>query len=554
MVSPAVRSLPWPLVVNPAPLPLAPAADPSTDSEGGAIIPVATLKQTVCRMAPLVAQRFSFGADQPRQSGAVAAVRQLMELVIGLRSPTGGWPATIPQTPENLAPYVSEEVEVLLDALAHSPAAPYPTDTLWTILDLVPTLLWLIASSSYESMHLLEGVRARVYATDAQFTLRIIRLVPVLELTTESGQAAIDLVTLEAPATHLYLSGHTTLRLLDNDLDNQPLAVSQFRRQLTQVMGQTQPELTAWLGAGSGVTALIPGQPWQPATVQLRLHLADMGPREAKALLAAMTAVTPPAAGGIDPQGRAAAEGPTARFTLDDFADTLPDSGTPTPEVLGDWLTFTDETWVHDFLVCYGQQILGQQVSGLSQGPAVEATQHSLTWVQRAYGAASVVVGPNGLFKQTFVHEPALVADVWPRLRWHMAQTSARLMQWMGGLSVQALTPGSGWQRCSLQLRSLMSLTTDSHRWVIDLSSGKLLPARPKALEPDTVVRLIAGPGQQGPVTIADLMALISQDLHDYAPALAALSQGTPIHLHRMETAEGCQTGRLTLDWYFTFH
>jgi len=550
MVSPAVRSLPWPLVVNPA---LAPVVDPSPEPEGGAIIPVATLKQAVCRMVPLAAQRFSFRLDQPQSAAVVAAVRQLIELVISLRSPTGGWPADIPQTPDKLAPYVSEEVEVLLDALAHTPAAPCPPPpTLHPFLDLVPTLLWLIASSSYETMHLLEGVRARVYATDAQFSLRIIRLVPVLELTTESGQAAIDLVTLEAPATHLYLSGHATLRLLDNDLDNQPLSVNQLRQQLVQVMGQVQPELTAWLGAGSEITALIPGQPWQPATVRLRLYLADMGPQEAKALLMAMTAVTPPPT-SVAPQGVAGIDGPTGEFTLDDFADTLPDSGTPSPGILGDWLTFIDEIWIHNFLVCYGQRLLGQQVSGLSQGPAAEATQLALTWVQRAYGAASGVVGPNGLFKQTFVHEPVLVADVWPRLRWHMAQTSARLMQWMGGLSAQMLTPGGGWQRGSLQLRSLMSLTTESHRWVIDLSSGKLLPASPEALEPGTVVRLLAGYDQE-PVTIADLMTLINQDLYDYAPDLAALGQGTPIHLHRMETAEGCQVGRLALDWYFTCH
>jgi hypothetical protein len=149
------------------------------------------------------------------------------------------------------------------------------------------------------------------------------------------------------------------------------------------------------------------------------------------------------------------------------------------------------------------------------------------------------------------VHEPVLVADVWPRLRWYLAQSSERVMQLMGGVSAQVLAPGLSWQQGSLSLRPLMQLTTAQRSWIIDLSRGRLLPTSPQALTPQAVVDIADDPWAVT-LTVAELTLLIDQDLTTYTPAIAALAQGTPIHLHRLDAEAGCQPGQLTLDWCFT--
>ncbi len=504
----------------------------------------ATLGNTVCRMVPLAIERPTLG-----QLPAIAtAVQQLVAQSLRLRSPLGGWPADLPQTSDNLAPYLSEETWELLEVLAEAEAPSPAASTLIPVPTLVPHLLWMLASGGYEIMRLIEGVQARISSPRTQGAVQIVRLVPVLVLTVEETRYALDLVTQTDPPPPLYLDKTAEIQLLENDLASQPLRCGDLLTQMAEQIRYTQPGLSPLLGDGCEVETLRPFQSWQPGTLHLELHLAEMAnqgqPQPHNSENAAIPEVL-----YLPPGGKPSAGTTVAGFTLDDFASTLVDSPDQAAAgVLGDWLTFTDERWIQTFLSTYAEQVMGQHLPHLlpSQAGNREDLCNRIT-----YAATDLVQGASSLFKQTFVHEPVLVADVWPRLRWHLAQSSERVMQLMGGVAAQVLPPGLSWQQGSLYLRPLMQLSTAHRSWIVDLSRGRLLPTTPQALPSEAAVDIADAPWE-APLTVAELMALVDQDLGRYAPAIAALRQGTPIHLHRLEGEAGCQAGQLTLTWCFT--
>lgn len=539
MVSSAVRSLTSWLPSELAALPGATAS---------------TLSNTVCRMAPLALERSAL----ERVPAVAAALEQLVEQSMALRSPTGGWPANLPQTPENLGAYLSEETWELLEALetTQSPSPPLTAPSLVSITVLVSHLLWMLASGGYEVMRLIEGVQASISGPDGQGTAHVVRLVPVLVLTTEEARYTLDLVTQSDPVTSLHLAETTELRLLENDLDNRSWRCKDLLEHVAQILSYAQPGLSPLLGDRCSIEALRPFQPWQSASLSLHLHLAQMETQAQPLPSGSPKAISKVL--GLPPTEQQRFKAETAGFTLDDFASTLiEDPGDATAGVLGNWLTFTDENWIQTFLSTCAQRLIAQNLPQIAPGDSGERASSEQRRQREAfcnlvtYTATDLVQGANGLFKHTFVHEPVLVADVWPRLRWYLAQSSERVMQLMGGVSAQVLPPGLSWQQGSLYLRPLMQLTTSHRSWIIDLSRGRLLPTTPQALTADAAVDIANAPWRN-PLTVADLTALIDRDLGTYTPAIAALRQGTPIHLHRLDAESGCQPGQLTLGWCFT--
>jgi hypothetical protein len=524
--------------------------------------PVATgtaatrLKEAICRLPATALRSPSVGLEL----AVISALDQLIDIVMTLRSPTGGWPAHLEQTPDNLAPYVGEETAELLEALDQmETSVPPPTlpDRLVTIPTLVPHLLWLLASSSYEVMRLVEGVRARLYHSETEFAVKVLRLVPVLTLTTANQQnLQLDLVTQGQPIPHSYVTAQTTIQMVDNDLDNQPYGSGALCNRLMQLIGQTRPELSDLLGDGLVVEALCPFQPWCCGTLRLTLQLADMGSRQAT------TGGTPPPATAVDgvASGSPVDPEPESGFTLDDFASTLTDdnltanSQSPATGVFGDWLTFTDESWVQGFLFSNAQGQIIRGLVGRLQWHPLTVAQRELICIQLVYEATGLVQGPSSLGKHTFVHEPLLVADVWPRFQWYLAQSSERVMQLMGGVAVRAMAAGQGWRTGTLYLRPLLSLATNALTWVIDLSTGRLLPTAPLPLDAATVIDAADVCDWPSPVGLQTIADLITQDFQQQAPAIAALQSGTSINLHQLEAAAGSQNGTLAIDWVFTLH
>lgn len=508
----------------------------------------ALLRQSICELSPLGGDPLGL-ADAP---ALAAALDQLIAIVMTMRSPTAGWPADTILTPELLAPYISEEVWNVLEGLSQEAwgkgLAPPGSPTILPVPSLIPRLLWMLASSGYEVMHLVEGGRATVRRPGESGTVSVVRLVPVLTLTTDQESYALDLVTQADPSPSLWLAPDTTISLLDHDLDGAWISVETLTAGVLEVVGQTQPALYEVLATGRRVEALCPFQSWQTATLRLHLYVADMGVQGGGTALA--TAPNPTLPSPVSPQ-----QADATAFTLDDFANTLMDEAVPSTEgILGDWLTFTDEGWVRRFLHSHAQRILVQGLPTLMQSDGTTTDgERELACATLAYQATQGIDGPKTLFKHTFVRVPVLVADLWPRFRWYLAQSSERVMQLMGGLPAQVLSPGRGWQQGILSLRPLMHLTTESKTWIIDLGNGRLLPTTPLALPGEAVLETTQAGDWANHQTIAALIDLVEQDLAQYAPAMAELAQGTPVHLRDLDVEDEGSPVQLALQWCFTW-
>jgi NTP pyrophosphatase (non-canonical NTP hydrolase) len=546
--------------------PVEPATSPWTTSVNSSASgpKTAFLKETVYHLdAGLM-------ACQPKvpSPSVIRALKQLIGIVLQLRSPTGGWPADLQPTPENLSTYVSEEIGEFLDALDRDEGAtaaqPQSNATVAVpMAELIPHVLWLLASSNYEVMRLLEGVRSRIYTTDNQFSLGVVRLVPVLSLQIGETCHSLDLVTQAAPDYAALVADTMTIKLVENDLDDQPMAVTQMLSCLTDAIHHTKPQLSQLLGAGWSTRALSPFQDWQNGVLHLHLYLATMGED------APEPGPAPVAPSQTEPSGPTTADtlhssAPAATgFTLDDFAGVLEEAPPVNSQgILGDWLTFTDETWVQAFLTSCAYEIMLQHLPKLSTGIEDDEQHRELTCMKLVYGATTLVQGEQALSNHTFVHEPSLVADVWLRLRWYLAHCSEQVMQLMGGLGCRLLQPGRGWQRGYLHLRPFVVLSGAADEaaiegglwvWILDLTNGRLLPTLPPTLPENAVVATVDDRAWPSPLTLGDLTNTINQDIASYAAAIAALGQaGTTINLHRLESEEGLQSGHLKLHWGFT--
>ena len=537
-----------------------------TEPAGAAISApkIAFLKDTVCRLDR------NLMACQPAVPSApvMEVVVQLIDIVMQLRSPMGGWPGNLEQTPENLTPYVGDEIWELLNALDQAPSEDTrdrqsETLALVSVSGLIPHLLWLLASSNYEVMRLLEGVRSRIYTTDTRFALGVVRLVPVLSLTLGNQTCSLDLVTQAEPDTSLFLEDSQLVKLVENDLDDQLMTVVQMLDHLNQAIGQTKPPLSLLLRSGWANQALSPFQAWEAGRLHLHLYLANTGERPTCRAQQSATGLGAETLVSSSCNGKSHSPTAAAGFTLDDFAEVLEDDPqTPNPGILGDWLTFTDETWVQKFLNSCACEIMLQHLPELQSLAEASAEVRELACMEKVFAATALVQGDQALSNHTFVHDPALVADVWLRLRWYFAHCSERIMQLMGGIACRALSPGGGWQRGYLHLRPLMTLTIQAdsaaadqkqRHWVLDLGNGRLLPTQPPTLPEETVVAVVDNRNWDAALTIGQLTNRIHQDLVDYAPTIAALNQVcTSIHLHRLESEQGRQSGHLSLSWGFS--
>jgi hypothetical protein len=497
-------------------------------------------------------------APRPLSAAVQAAAQRLVRLVVGLRSQDSGWPPDLPQTPENLEPYISEEVEELLEALGQSPAlkaAPEPNQP-QLLLALTPPLLWAIASSGYEVMRLLEGVQARVQHPDESVAVGILRLVPLLCWQTEAGDLAVDLATHRRPQEPL-LPADVLLQLTEGDLEGSQRPVASWLLEIGQQVGQHRRVLRGLLGAGCPVEALSPGHGWWAG--QLRLSFA---------LTLEEAAWTQP---------------PTTAFTLDDFAETLGAADLP-PTVEGDpawgapllalppeaaqgqrvclpkpgfsaceetlaaWLTLTDETWIQRFLLAAAGDCFCQ---ALALPSADRTLPTAVDLVQGVYAATGAVQGADGLFKQTFVHQPMLLADLWPRLRWFWMGTHPLVMQLMGGMPVQWLSPGAAWQSGTLYLQPAATLPLDSQSRWLNLATGQLLPGPPAPVSAHTLLLLPSAELGHQPLPMAALMAWVEDQLAQRSQTLTACSDPIAVDLHWLDGLQSVQAD-LALSWQFT--
>ncbi|MBC6479587.1 MAG: hypothetical protein GDA56_19215 [Hormoscilla sp. GM7CHS1pb] len=156
--------------------------------------------------------------DYPPAQAVQSAMSQLVKIVTELRSPASGWPAGVPQTPENLLPYVAEEAYGVLNALKTSqisvetaahigpfmPGSLLSSQSPYILIEgLSFRLLWYVARTSYELMQLMGGIKAIILSPGEQWQTGILRLAVILTAKASDINWSLDLVTNQPAKTPL---------------------------------------------------------------------------------------------------------------------------------------------------------------------------------------------------------------------------------------------------------------------------------------------------------------------------------------------------------------
>jgi hypothetical protein len=506
-----------------------------------------TLNQVVLTIADAV---------KPPDSGIVAAAgvgislptrlldatQRLVELIGQLRSPHGGWPADVPQTPETLLPYVMEEACDVWDVRQEMPTdAPVEGHELGVNLAhvlhrptvvsaLAPWLLWAIARSAYDIMGLLEGITARVFQPDEGWQSGCLRLVAFLQINlpeqADSASTNLDLTTHQFVRT--LLPPTAMVQAVDNDLCQEPIWVEGLLQGLLQHIQTMTPSLVPLI-QGLPVEALVPYQSWQSGSVQLQLGLefvaSDALPSDS---------LPEPCEPGIADVEAESAMNPTLRFT---------DS---------DWLRrYTLAVTRQQFLSVMTYAAVGSEADpGLEPEPP-DARKAIAQTVQEACKVADFLKTAPTVASRNFPQRDWSINAVSLRLLWSMSRNAYEIMPLLTGIQSDVLEPKSGWQSGLLRLVVCLHIQTPELDWQLDLVTGDLLPTTPHYLAADAVVQLHQASWQHQPTPLEAMRDSIMQHIQHVTPELQLFLTGTYIDV--LDADHHWQPGILHLSIDFQF-
>ncbi|MEO1126087.1 MAG: hypothetical protein AAFX95_18770 [Cyanobacteria bacterium J06639_16] len=240
------------------------------------------------------------------------------------------------------------------------------------------------------------------------------------------------------------------------------------------------------------------------------------------------------------------------------------------PPFLQSWISFSDETWLQQFLDTLAYQQLIDRLNQ-SNHQFAEATVsdydtllHDL--IAATYLTVDRLQSNTGFFQQGFWHQSMLLSDWISRLWWYIVRSSNQIMQWIGGMPAGWLHPGNGWQTGTLQWVIGLKVEAGDQTQRLDLTTGMPLALMPPA--PDTILALdiVSVGGNFGPLgvsvsqspsmsssghfsTLAMHQQYLQALLSETSPALDGLFQGTQISLYQLtaEADETAQTGWINL-------
>lgn len=443
------------------------------------------------------------------------AMRRLMDIVEKLRSPDSGWSENLPQTPENLLPYVIEEAYEVSDALkevtpqpaiaggsqfirasALSSPSPY-----LLIEELSFRLLWYVARGSYELMQLLSGIDSRILLPDGDWQTGILRLVPILEVNASDIRWFLDLVTRQPP--HSNLQPNTRIQLAVGDCDLQ-----QLMQRLMQQIQATTPEAKRFTEKAS-IELLEPGKSWLSGEVRLTIDF---------------------------------------EFLADDSNGVTDETATGS-----DTIVRPIDPAVID---AYYQGLLVPELSGaIIQLPTADRRDDGEEERSRLEAIVETATGlvnrcATHPFSSHFTNEINL--DKWmPMLLWQLTGTSYDIMRLLGGVKAYILQPDWGWDVGTLRLLGILNLESTRSKIRFDLATGQPLKPSYFGLMNDTIVQLADSSFSRESERVETLMNQLIEPIYNSASALTLSLEGTTIEL--LEPHGNWQPGfvQLSLDLEF---
>jgi len=438
--------------------------------------------------------------DYPPGEAVQSAMARLVQIVTELRSPASGWPPGMPQTPENLLPYVAEEAYGVLNAFKTSqisietaphidpdlPGSLLSSPSPYILIEgLTFRLLWYVARTSYELMQLMGGIKGRILSPGEQWQTGILRLAVILTAEASDINWSLDLVTSQ-PAK-------TTLKpdcLMQLAARKTPETLSNLTQGLLQQIQATTPEVKIFTETAR-VDLLQPGKIWRQAEIKLKLDW---------------------------------------EFIADDpfaIGDAISTGGDRT-------IKFADPSAIE----VYSQSILARELSTVtpmvqsiyyrrdSLGDEPQKTRSLLLKFTETAVALVNRCTANPLYL-SWGREIQL--DKWiPHLLWQLTGSSYDIMRLLGGVKAYILQPEWGWCLGTLRLLAVLNINPSLQ---LDLATGE--PVKPSFfwLMSDGIIELAESGLSKEPEQVGDLLTKLIDQVQTTTPTLKPFLDGTPIEL-----------------------
>ena len=493
-------------------------AAPVVESEhcGGATVSKTVLKLNL----PAIVNRLSSGRGVSER--AVEATGRLAEIVAKLRSPAGGWPSHRPQTPETLAPYVTEEAYDAIVALqeeergkkAEKDKRPSPQYIL--VEDLIPRLLWYMARSSSQVMRLLEGVRA-TGLREGRWEAGGLRLVAILTAETAGRSWALDLATEGPVGSKDATVGSPVCEMIELEGGlTWKGTLKELAQRVRQQILAASPEVKILLERAS-VELLEPGKSWQSGEIELKFDFE-------------FTA----AAGGVTgtPTGVSTARAATAGARE---GEEISAAGVPGLRLVSPAL---QEQYLHSAVRQYLIGAVCQMQCEVSPSNGVGSKE---TRSQESGGLLATI--PSAHLIPSFVRavwdlvevRQEATASSWQldelahRLLWQIISSSYEVMQLTGSVLASVLQPERSWATGTVRLLATLKVRAGDLNWDLDIAAGQVLPSGPYLLPAAAIIQSYACRHLREPARVENLLASYRKQVRETAAFVGLLADGISV-------------------------
>lgn len=511
------------------------------------------------------------------------AWERLVKIVIELLSPGSGWPNDLPQTPENIVPYVNEEAWEFLDniqmenirnnlPLKNQEYFNNKTERYILIRDLIPRLLWYIARSSDQIIRLLTGVEARVLQNSGVGHQGMLRLTAILTLDIPTPWS-IDLATNQSPRSCLNLDD--IIQCNDSYLCRYPISKKSLIQEIKKRIQEGSPEIMTFIEQ-TKIECLEPGKNWHFGNIKLSFDfdfIADIK------ILENSQNLPDENIGNLDKVALDFTPELAPRFK--DFGENL--------SIFENKLKLIKPEDIERYYLAIMQQSLAKlifelpiiqpvsiqniefagielSILGLDSG---ELLDEDLDFLDPENEANNLVGQPHNLnsthliisvinaacevairlqqsgnsFNLTHLRRRSqpkaspeiLIADLTFNLLWNIIRTSYEVMQLVGGVAASVLQPGGIWQNGTLCLVLILEIDLTNSKFDIDVATGqfrnstRFLASKAIAISQESALC-------QEAVELGSLVTRIIRELRESSPEIDLWMDGIEVEL-RSNTA-----------------
>lgn len=420
-------------------------------------------------------------------SPIVQAMQGLVQIIAHLRSPNGSWPSNLPQTPENLIPYVTEEVSDVLVAyqkytISTAQNIPSFCDTkdlklqpsvILFLNTLISQLLWNLAQSSYQLMRLLTGINAEILLPDQDWVQGKLRLVACLMIKNDNLYSLIDLATNDFPPP--LITSEAYVQSNDCSFCQHPLEIQSFLKQIIQHIENNCPTLNL-LTDPIKTTFLSPHNQWEPIEISIDLGFQFIPDPK--------TSEVSPFPHSLDHIGLE--EDLFKNTPIQDIEYSIL-SSVPKSSLLEMNIRLTDPKIILPYIQTqmqhYGLQELPQKKKLQLADSGNSCLEEKLLnldhqeetdiieLIQIADELVDVIYNPKSPSSLIELKPEIPLIDLSLRLLWQIIKSRYNIMQLMSGIPAKILQPGFEWQTGTLRLLAVLSAEFLNDSWELDIAT-----------------------------------------------------------------------------------